>query len=135
MSLFEKFKKGLNLSSSNLSSGIKDIFSKKNIDQAVLSHFEELLVSADVGNPIRCVVTGTNGAGCEIYKNSVSGPNKVGDLAAVSSNFEGVALTVDATNNTFTATDNIVILCTDAATTTRVLMICGAESPQPLTVT
>ena len=49
MSLFEKFKKGLNLSSSNLSSGIKDIFSKKNIDQAVLSQFEELLVSADVG--------------------------------------------------------------------------------------
>ena len=49
MSLFEKFKKGLNLSSSNLSSGIKDIFSKKNINQAVLSQFEELLVSADVG--------------------------------------------------------------------------------------
>ena len=33
MSLFDKFKKGLNLSSSNLSKGIKDIFSKKNIDQ------------------------------------------------------------------------------------------------------
>ena len=49
MSLFDKFKKGLSLSSSSLSSGIKKIFSKKNIDQAVLSQFEDLLISADVG--------------------------------------------------------------------------------------
>ena len=49
MNLFDKFKKGLNLSSSNLSSGIKNIFSKKNIDQAVLSRFEDFLLSADVG--------------------------------------------------------------------------------------
>ena len=49
MSLFDKFKKGLNLSSSSLSSGIKNVFSKKNIDQTVLSQFEDLLISADVG--------------------------------------------------------------------------------------
>ena len=49
MSLLDKFKKGLNLSSSNLSSGIKNIFSKKKIDQTVLSQFEDFLVSADVG--------------------------------------------------------------------------------------
>ena len=49
MSLFDKFKKGLNLSSSNLSSGIKNIFSKKSIDQTVLSQFEDLLINADVG--------------------------------------------------------------------------------------
>ena len=49
MSLFDKFKKGLSLSSSNLSKGIKDIFSKKNIDESVLSKLEDLLVSADVG--------------------------------------------------------------------------------------
>ena len=49
MSLFNKFKKGLSLSSSNLSSGIKNIFSKKNINQAILSQFEDLLISADVG--------------------------------------------------------------------------------------
>jgi fused signal recognition particle receptor len=49
MSLFDSFKKGLNLSSSNLSLGIKNIFSKKNIDQTVLSQFEDLLISADVG--------------------------------------------------------------------------------------
>ena len=49
MSLFDKFKKGLSLSSSNLSTGIINIFSTKNIDGSVLSQFEELLISADVG--------------------------------------------------------------------------------------
>ena len=49
MSLFDKFKIGLSLSSLNLSTGIKNIFSTKNIDESVLSQFEELLVSADVG--------------------------------------------------------------------------------------
>jgi fused signal recognition particle receptor len=49
MSLFDKLKKGLDLSSSNLSTGIKNIFSKKSIDQNILSQFEDLLISADVG--------------------------------------------------------------------------------------
>ena len=49
MSLFDKFKTGLNLSSLNLSTGIKNIFSTKSIDESVLSQFEELLISADVG--------------------------------------------------------------------------------------
>jgi len=49
MSLFDKFKTGLSLSSLNLSTGIKNIFSTKNIDQSILSQFEELLISADVG--------------------------------------------------------------------------------------
>ena len=49
MSLFDKFKKGLNLSSTNLSSGIKNIFSKKNINHTILSQFEDLLIAADVG--------------------------------------------------------------------------------------
>ena len=49
MSLFDKFKKGLSLSSSSLSSGIKSIISKKRIDQTILSKFEDLLVGADVG--------------------------------------------------------------------------------------
>ncbi len=49
MGLLDKFKKGLSLSSSNLSLGLKNIFFKKNIDQAVLSQFEDFLVSADVG--------------------------------------------------------------------------------------
>ena len=49
MSLFDNFKKGLSLSSSNLSTGIINIFSTKKIDESVLSQFEELLISADVG--------------------------------------------------------------------------------------
>jgi len=49
MSLFDKFKTGLNLSSLNFSKGIKDIFLKKKIDDLILSQFEELLISADVG--------------------------------------------------------------------------------------
>jgi len=49
MSLFDKFKTGLNLSSLNFSKGIKDIFSKKNIEGSILSRFEELLINADVG--------------------------------------------------------------------------------------
>ena len=49
MSLFDKFKTGLSLSSLNFSKGIKDIFSKRNIEDSILSQFEELLISADVG--------------------------------------------------------------------------------------
>jgi fused signal recognition particle receptor len=52
MSLFDKFKKGLSLSSSNLSTGIGSIFSTKNIDNSILSQFEELLISADVGTEV-----------------------------------------------------------------------------------
>jgi fused signal recognition particle receptor len=49
MSLFEKFKFGLTKSSLGLSSGIKNIFSKKKIDADTLAEFEDLLISADVG--------------------------------------------------------------------------------------
>jgi len=49
MNLFDKFKTGLSLSSLSLSTGIKNIFSTKNIDESILSQFEELLISSDVG--------------------------------------------------------------------------------------
>ena len=49
MNLFDKFKKGLSLSSSNLSSGIRNIFSTTKIDESVLNQFEEFLIAADVG--------------------------------------------------------------------------------------
>ncbi len=49
MSLLEKFKLGLNKSSSTLSEGISNIFQKKKIDQSVLKEFEELLITSDVG--------------------------------------------------------------------------------------
>ena len=49
MSVFEKFKFGLNKSSNKFSLGFKDIFEKKNIDNETLEKFEELLIEADVG--------------------------------------------------------------------------------------
>ena len=49
MSLFNKFKIGLRKSSSDLTDGFKNIFSKKKIDDDVLTEFEELLISSDAG--------------------------------------------------------------------------------------
>ena len=49
MSLFNKFKIGLGKSSSGLTDGFKNVFSKKNIDEDVLIKFEELIISADAG--------------------------------------------------------------------------------------
>ena len=49
MSLFNKFKIGLGKSSIGLSVGFKNIFSKKNIDNDVLTEFEDLLITADAG--------------------------------------------------------------------------------------
>ena len=49
MRLFDKFKLGLGKSSSSLSEGLKDIFSKKIIDESVLNEFEELIISSDAG--------------------------------------------------------------------------------------
>ena len=49
MSLFNKFKLGLGKSSAGLSTGFKNIFSKKKIDENILSEFEDLLITADTG--------------------------------------------------------------------------------------
>ena len=49
MNLFDKFKIGLGKSSSGLSTGLKNIFSKKKIDESVLTEFEDLLITADTG--------------------------------------------------------------------------------------
>ena len=49
MGLFDKFKLGLGKSSSSLSDGFKNIFSKKIIDNEVLTKFEELIISSDAG--------------------------------------------------------------------------------------
>ena len=49
MGLFNKFKLGLGKSSSGLSEGFKNIFSKKIIDDSVLTEFEELIISSDAG--------------------------------------------------------------------------------------
>ena len=44
MGLFDKFKIGLGKSSDGLSTGFKNIFSKKKIDDNVLSEFELSLI-------------------------------------------------------------------------------------------
>ena len=49
MSIFNKFKIGLGRSSSDLTDGFKNIFSKKKIDKDVLTEFEELIISSDAG--------------------------------------------------------------------------------------
>ena len=49
MSLFNKFKIGLGKSSSGLTDGFKNIFSKKNINEDILTEFEELIISSDAG--------------------------------------------------------------------------------------
>ncbi len=49
MSLLNKFKIGLGKSSTELTDGFKNIFSKKKLDAKMLSEFEDLLISADTG--------------------------------------------------------------------------------------
>ena len=49
MGIFDKFKSGLGKSSSDLSEGFENIFSKKKIDDRVLDEFEELIISSDAG--------------------------------------------------------------------------------------
>ena len=49
MSIFEKFKLGLNKSSKNLSSNLNNLFFKKKIDENILNEIEDLLIQSDVG--------------------------------------------------------------------------------------
>jgi len=49
MSLFEKFKIGLNKSSQNLTKGLGDLIFKKKIDESALQNFEDFLIESDVG--------------------------------------------------------------------------------------
>jgi fused signal recognition particle receptor len=49
MSIFEKFKLGLNKSSKNLSSSLNNLFFKRKIDENMLNEIEDLLIQSDVG--------------------------------------------------------------------------------------
>ncbi len=49
MSIWQRFKSGLQKSSQRVSDGITDVFVKKRLDDNTLDAFEELLISADVG--------------------------------------------------------------------------------------
>ncbi|MBR5598559.1 MAG: signal recognition particle-docking protein FtsY [Alphaproteobacteria bacterium] len=48
-SFFQKLGQGLKKTSNNLKEGIKDIFTKENLDEDVINGLEELLYSADLG--------------------------------------------------------------------------------------
>lgn len=49
ISWFQKLKSGLQKSSSNLTSGISNIFTKQRLDQETLDELEEVLICADMG--------------------------------------------------------------------------------------
>jgi len=49
MSIFDKFKLGLNKSSKSLSSGLNNLIFKRKIDQSVLNELEDFLIQSDVG--------------------------------------------------------------------------------------
>ena len=49
MSIFDKFKLGLNKSSKSLSSGLSDLIFKKKIDENMLNELEDFLIQSDVG--------------------------------------------------------------------------------------
>ena len=49
MGIFEKFKLGFKKSAENITSGLKEIIIKKEIDDKTLNEIEELLIRSDVG--------------------------------------------------------------------------------------
>jgi len=49
MSIFDKFKLGLNKSSRNFSSGLNDLIFKRKIDGKMLNELEDFLIQSDVG--------------------------------------------------------------------------------------
>jgi len=49
MSIFDKFKLGLNKSSKSFSSGLNDLLFKSKIDEGMLNELEDFLIQSDVG--------------------------------------------------------------------------------------
>ena len=49
MGIFEKFKLGFKKSADSISSGLREIIVKKEIDDETLNKIEEFLISSDVG--------------------------------------------------------------------------------------
>jgi fused signal recognition particle receptor len=56
---FQRLKQGLQRSSSQLSGGIADLFTKRKLDAATLDQLEELLIGADLGVSLAGEVTAT----------------------------------------------------------------------------
>ena len=49
MSIFDKFKLGLDKSSKSLSSGLHNLIFKRKIDESMLNELEDFLIQSDVG--------------------------------------------------------------------------------------
>ena len=58
MGLFDKFKIGLGKSSDGLSAGFKNIFSKKKIDENVLTEFEEGSLNIKIDSDLNIFMKG-----------------------------------------------------------------------------
>ena len=52
MSIFKKFKFGLNKSSKSLSSGLSNLIFKKKINKNMLNELEDFLIQSDVGTEV-----------------------------------------------------------------------------------
>lgn len=63
MSWFSRLKDGLSKTSSGISEGITDIFTKRRLDDAALEELEELLIRADVGAGVAASVVAEFGEG------------------------------------------------------------------------
>ena len=69
MGIFDKFKKGFQKSASALTSGLKEIIIKKEIDDENLNKIEEFLIQSDVGVEAASEIK-------EIISNKKIDPNK-----------------------------------------------------------
>ena len=49
MSIFDKFKLGLNKSSKSISNGLSNLIFKRKIDENMLNELEDFLIQSDVG--------------------------------------------------------------------------------------
>ena len=58
MGIFDKFKSGLGKSSSSLTDGFKNIFSKKKIDSTILEEFEEGRLNIKIDSDLNIFMRG-----------------------------------------------------------------------------
>jgi fused signal recognition particle receptor len=76
---FQRLKSGLGKTSSKLSTGITDLFSKRKLDAATLDDLEDLLIQSDIGLPTAQRITDAIGKGR--FEKGVSGEDVRGILA------------------------------------------------------
>lgn len=81
MSWLSRLKEGLSKTSSGLSSGIGQIFTKRKLDDALLEELEELLIQADLGAATSARIVAAFGAGR--YDKEISSQEVKAELAAL----------------------------------------------------